>query len=218
MNSKTSLLLSLPAALLCGAAALISKPAAPQGTGLSIAVVDFDLAVKAYPRTEGMMADQTRRQQAYQSQITAQENKIQEMKDERDGFRVGSPEYVDRDERVQVEIDYIQRMSRRLQGTMNKETGEIFLSLYSDVNQAIDDWAQQNEIDLVLRRWPMDRLDTVDDIQMLGNAFQSFDTIYNAPGLDRTVQVSDFLRTWKPSPAASTGSTGKDSQPASTGK
>ncbi len=197
MNSKTSLLLSLPAALLCGAAALISRPAEPQGSSLNIAVVDFDLAVKAYPRTETMRAEQGKRFQGFQSQIDAQELKIEDLKGDRDGYRVGSTEYMDKDERMQAEIDYLNRLVGRLRSTMGKETADLYITMYTEVNQAIDAWAAQNKVDLVLRRWPMERLNAGDDNQILGNAFQSFDVIYNSPRLDRTTQVSDFLRSWK---------------------
>lgn len=203
MNYKPRISQGLPAALILVVAALAPGPAIAQG--LNIAVIDFDAAVKGWPMTEKRMAEQQDRQRGYKSLITAQEKKVQDLVMDRDAFRNGSPEWLAKNEEFESQVFMLRERRKRLLGQADLETAELFLELYSRVDEAITVFAKLRKFDLVLRNWPLDRLGGVDDRQQKLDTFRTRDLLFSAPHLDQTRDFIDFLQSWQPTAEATPG-------------
>lgn len=218
MNHKSRTSQGLPAALILVAAALASGPAMAQG--LNIAVIDFDAAMEGCPLAEQRTAEQEVRQKGYQAQITAQERKVEDLMADRDAFRRLSPEWLAKNEEWEAAVSLYRNRVRRLTDQTSKEVTQLYLELASTVDQALGDYARQRKFDLVLRRWPLERIESPDDIGLLMNAFRSRDLLFNSPHLDRTQDFIDFMRSWKPAaePAPAKTEVDKTSPPGKVSK
>lgn len=200
---KLPLAVSLPAALLLGATAAVARPA-PQdpvaaAAAPTIAMVDIDRVLKAYPGAEAQQAAWKVMEADFKSKMEALEAEVRQAMGEREAFTQGTPERLRANLGYELKRLEYEEFHKILAAQAEQRKADVALELYGEIRRGIAAFAKAKGVQLVLRL-RADDPNLPKSMRLENN--QQREVLYHDPALELTEDVIKFLKTWKPEPEA----------------
>jgi Skp family chaperone for outer membrane proteins len=127
------------------------SPAAPAVRGPTIALLDVGYIFKNHNRFKGMKEDLTADAERTQAELKAEANAITQLGERLREFRSGTPDYKSMETQIakrQAELNAKAQLWKR---DMARNEAKVISSVYKEICDAADYYAQQHGIDMVLR-------------------------------------------------------------------
>ena len=135
-----------------GAASATSPYGSSNNVGVyHIAVVDITNIFKNHARFKASMESMKQQMKGIEQGLNTKKTAIQQKEKQRDGYKVGTNEYMQVDNQVtQMKADFTVEMTRLQKGFLVQES-QVYYRTYLEVQDAIKLYAQKNNIGLVMR-------------------------------------------------------------------
>jgi Skp family chaperone for outer membrane proteins len=127
------------------------NPAGANTQRYHIAVVDIGYIFKNHKRHQDAIEKMKSEMSSTEAELKSDSEKIRQMEEQRNSFKVGTKEYKDLDEELARNIaDFKLKMDRLRKDFMDREA-QMYYQTYLEVSEAIKYYAQRHDIALVLR-------------------------------------------------------------------
>ncbi|MCA9230094.1 MAG: OmpH family outer membrane protein [Planctomycetales bacterium] len=144
--------------IVTAALASFSSPAAAQPAGPSanasrygIAVVDVSYIFKNYTQFSGAMEGLKTEMESAEGQLKGDRDAVQSKEEMRKQYNVGSPEYKQLDEEIARLKSEFNLKAGRIRRDFLEREAKVYYQTYLQVSNAVQHYAQQHNIGLVLR-------------------------------------------------------------------
>jgi Skp family chaperone for outer membrane proteins len=172
-----------------------AAPARAQGGGeLRIATANAGRIFKDMQETKDLQEKVNAELQNLQSEQTARQQKITELKQARDLLKVGTPQYDEANRKLTQAAVETEVWGKMAQAELQRTQKAQIKMLYDKVTAAIGEVAQQREIQLVLATEQID-LENLDSMtsQQLSARLSQRDVLYSAASVDISDDVLAVL-------------------------
>ena len=120
-------------------------------TRFGTAVVDVSYIFKNYPRFKTQMEQLKTQMESADSQLKSERSSIAAKEEERKKYNVGAPEYKKLDEDIAQATASFQLKANRIRKEFLEREAKVYYQTYLEVSNAVQYYAQQHNIGLVLR-------------------------------------------------------------------
>ena len=130
-----------------------SQGASPSANAsrFGIAVVDVSYIFKNLQQFRGAMDGMKKEMEAAEGQLKAERDSVQAKEEQRQQYNPGSPEFKQLDEQIaRAKADFNLKAGRIRKDFLEREA-KVYYQTYLQVNNAVQHYAQQHNIGLVLR-------------------------------------------------------------------
>ncbi|MEM1069887.1 MAG: OmpH family outer membrane protein [Planctomycetota bacterium] len=170
--------------------ALAPVTAAAQETGHRIAVVDVAYVFKNHPGIKNQVAQVEADLKAYDAELKAKRDELQQAAEQLKTFKVGSPDYAAQEERVaQLESKLRLDMQRKRQELAEKEA-KIYFDNYKLISEGVKFLAGHYKINLVLR-YNSEDMNKENGDSVIRGVMKNI--VYHDESLDMTKGVMQYL-------------------------
>jgi Skp family chaperone for outer membrane proteins len=140
------------AAGLNGAAkAQAPNPAGANAAKFGIAVVDIPYIFKNYNKFKATSDAMKKEMEAIDADVKADRAKIAQTEQQRNQFKVGTPEYKQYDEEMARMMAEFQLKTGKLQKDFMERQAKLYYQTYLEVSAKVNEYAKRNNIGMVMR-------------------------------------------------------------------
>jgi Skp family chaperone for outer membrane proteins len=127
------------------------NPAGANASRYGVAVVDISYIFKKHDRFRTTMESMKKEMEAIETQLKSDRDQIAQTEQQRNTYNAGSAEYKQLDDKVaQMMAEFNLKMGRLRKDFLEREA-KVYYSTYLEVVKAVETYAKQQNIGLVLR-------------------------------------------------------------------
>jgi Skp family chaperone for outer membrane proteins len=127
------------------------NPAGANATKHGVGVVDISYIFKNHKRHQATIEAMKVEMTATEAELKADSEKIRQMEEQRNAYKVGAPEYKQIDEELARNIAEFKLKMDRLRKDFMEREAKLYYQAYLEVNDAVKYYADRHDIGLVIR-------------------------------------------------------------------
>ena len=167
-----------------------------------VAVIDVAYIFKNHPGIKAQVEQVENNLKAYDAELAAKRQELQQTAEKLKQFKAGSPEYSAQEEQVAEMESRLRLDMARKRKELSEAEARIYFENYTQISEAVKYLANHYKIDLVLR-YNSEEMNLEQGESVIRGVMKNI--VYHNPDLDMTtgvMQYLDRLQTAKRAPAA----------------